>query len=100
MNKVQLAIQTYSKFKDLEGTVPYREFRSIVIEQMKIDLAIPEAAYGTLGDYYCQARNTVTKRKKHFYHRLESTMNKTREQRAKEHQQETAINAVFASWRD
>lgn len=98
MNKVELAIQTYNKMKDIEGTIPYREFREKVVEQMKIDLGIPDAAYGTIGDYYCQARNAVTKRKKHFYHRLESTVNKTPEQRRQDHQQEDAISLAFASW--
>lgn len=100
MNKVQLAIKTYEKFKDIEETMKdnYRGFRTMVVEQMKIDLGIPDAAYGTIGDYYCQARNAVTRRKKHFYHRLESTVNKTPEQRHQEHTQEAAINAAFSSW--
>lgn len=100
MNKVEMAIKTYEKFKDLEQTMEgnYRAFRAMVIEQMKIDLGIPSAAYGTIGDYYCQARNAVTKRKKHFYHRLESTVNKTPEQRHQEHKQEAAISAAFSSW--
>lgn len=100
MNKVQLAIKTYEKFKDFEETMKdnYRGFRTMVIEQMKIDLGIPDAAYGTLGDYYCQARNAVTKRKRNFYHRTEATVNKTSEQRHQEHVQEAAINAAFTSW--
>lgn len=98
MNKVALAIKTYERFKDSENVMPYRQFRAQVIEQMRVDLGIPNAAYGTVGDYYCQARNAVTKRKKHFYHRTESTVNKTPKQRYEEHQQETAINAAFSSW--
>jgi len=98
MNKVELAVQTYDKYKDLEETMPYRKFRTVVVEQMKKDLKIPEAAYGTIGDYYCQARNRITKRKKHFYHRLESTINKTPEQRKQERIQQSTIAEAFASW--
>lgn len=99
MNKLLKAVETYKRMENLEGTVPsYREFRALVIEEMKKDLEIPNAKYGTMGCYYGWARNIVTKRKVNFYHRLESTVNKTLEQRRQENEQEAAINAAFASW--
>jgi|SRR6185312_13108185 len=98
MNKLLKAVETYKRMEKKEGTVPYREFRSLVIEEMRKDLEIPNAKYGTMGCYYGWARNIATKRKVNFYHRLESTVNKTSEQRHQEHEQETAINAAFASW--
>lgn len=98
MNKVALAIKTYERFKDSENVMPYRQFRAQVIEQMKIDLGIPNAAYGTVGDYYCQARNAVTKRKKHFYHRADATVNKSPQQRYEERNQQVAIAQAFGSW--
>jgi hypothetical protein len=65
--KYVLALAAYSKFQDQKETLPKREFRKLVVEEMKSTMNIENV--GTVGMYFSWAEKQITGRPAKVYSR-------------------------------
>lgn len=65
--KSVLALAAYSKFLDQKDALPKREFRKLVVEEMKSTMGIDNA--GTVGMYFSWAEKQITGRPAKVYSR-------------------------------